>query len=74
MMVLSFRCTAWPAAPVPRLSQSTLLGNWPTSDKTETPRVCLLDLDLQFGTVSTYLDLPRREAVLNCCSDTEVDG
>ena len=29
--------------------------------KTETPRVCLLDLDLQFGTVSTYLNVPRRE-------------
>ena len=40
--------------------------------KTETPRVCLLDLDLQFGTVSTYLDLPRREAVLELLSDTEV--
>ncbi len=40
--------------------------------KTETPRVCLMDLDLQFGTVSTYLDLPRREAVLELLSDTEV--
>ncbi len=38
----------------------------------ETPRVCLLDLDLQFGTVSTYLDLPRRETVLELLSDTEV--
>tara|TARA_R110002167_G_scaffold100794_3_gene262888 strand:- start:73947 stop:75191 length:1245 start_codon:yes stop_codon:yes gene_type:complete len=40
--------------------------------KTETPRVCMMDLDLQFGTVSTYLDLPRREAVLELLSDTEV--
>uniref|UniRef100_UPI0040476BB0 AAA family ATPase n=1 Tax=Yoonia sp. TaxID=2212373 RepID=UPI0040476BB0 len=40
--------------------------------KTQTPRVCLMDLDLQFGTVSTYLDLPRREAVLELLSDTEV--
>lgn len=40
--------------------------------KTETPRVCLLDFDLQFGTVSTYLDLPRRETVLELLSDTEV--
>jgi pilus assembly protein CpaE len=33
-------------------------------------RVCLLDLDLQFGSTSTYLDLPRREAVLELLSDT----
>lgn len=40
--------------------------------KKETPpRVCILDLDLQFGTVSTYLDLPRREAVYEMLSDTE---
>lgn len=39
--------------------------------KTENPRVCLLDLDLQFGTISTYLDLPRRETVLELLSDTE---
>lgn len=39
--------------------------------KTENPRVCLLDLDLQFGTISTYLDLPRRETVLEMLSDTE---
>lgn len=40
-------------------------------DKTEPPRVCLLDLDLQFGTASTYLDLPRREAVFELLSNTE---
>lgn len=40
-------------------------------DKEDPPRVCLLDFDLQFGTVSTYLDLPRREAVLELLSDTE---
>lgn len=39
--------------------------------KTDGPRVCLIDLDLQFGTVSTYLDLPRRETVLELLSDTE---
>lgn len=33
-------------------------------------RVCLLDLDLQFGSVSTYLDLPRREAVFEMLQDT----
>jgi pilus assembly protein CpaE len=35
------------------------------------PKVCLLDLDLQFGSVSTYLDLPRREAVFEMLSETE---
>ena len=40
-------------------------------DKDDPPRVCLIDLDLQFGTVATYLDLPRREAVLELLSDTE---
>ncbi len=39
-------------------------------DKKKSPRVCLLDLDLQFGSVSTYLDLPRREAVYELLSDT----
>ena len=40
-------------------------------NKTDTPNVCLLDLDFQFGTASTYLDLPRREAVFEMLSDTE---
>jgi len=35
------------------------------------PNVCLLDLDLQTGSVSTYLDLPRREAVMEMLSETE---
>lgn len=34
------------------------------------PRVCLLDLDFQFGSVATYLDLPRREAIFELLSDT----
>jgi pilus assembly protein CpaE len=34
------------------------------------PRVCLLDLDFQYGSVSTYLDLPRREMVFEVLSDT----
>ncbi|GGG82210.1 pilus assembly protein CpaE [Salipiger pallidus] len=43
--------------------------------KDNPPRVCLLDLDLQFGSVATYLDLPRREAVLELLSDIEtMDG
>ena len=33
------------------------------------PRVCLLDLDLQFGSVSTLLDLPRRDAVAELWSE-----
>ncbi len=37
----------------------------------ESPNVCLLDLDLQFGSASTYLDLQRREAVFEMLSDTE---
>ena len=40
-------------------------------DKKDPPSVCLLDLDFQFGTSSTYLDLPRREAVLELLTDTE---
>ena len=37
----------------------------------ERPNVCLIDLDLQTGSVSTYLDLPRREAVMEMLSETE---
>lgn len=40
-------------------------------DKKNLPKVCLIDLDFQFGSVSTYLDLPRREAVLELLTDTE---
>ncbi len=40
-------------------------------DKNNPPKVCLLDLDFQFGSASTYLDLPRREAVLEMLTDTE---
>jgi pilus assembly protein CpaE len=42
-----------------------------TITKTDAPRVCLLDFDFQFGATSTYLDLPRREAVFEILSDTE---
>ena len=35
-------------------------------------RVCILDLDLQYGSVSTYLDLPRREAVFELLQDTSM--
>lgn len=40
-------------------------------DEAEAPRVCLIDLDLQFGSASTYLDLPRRETVYELLSDTD---
>jgi len=39
--------------------------------KTDGPSVCLLDFDMQFGTVSTFLDLARREAVYEMLSETE---
>lgn len=39
------------------------------------PRVCLIDMGLQFGSVGTYLDLPRREAVVELLSDIDsMDG
>ncbi|MDW4548347.1 AAA family ATPase [Defluviimonas sp. D31] len=41
-----------------------------TIQKNDAPRVCLLDLDFQYGSVSTYLDLPRREAVYEMLSNT----
>lgn len=42
-----------------------------TVDKKDSPRVCLMDFNLQFGSVSTYLDLPRREVVYEMWSDTD---
>lgn len=39
-------------------------------DPKDPPKVCLIDLDFQFGTASTYLDLPRRESVLEMLTDT----
>lgn len=41
-----------------------------TISKENAPRVCLIDLDFQYGSISTYLDLPRREAVYEMLSDT----
>jgi pilus assembly protein CpaE len=41
-----------------------------TSEKKDGPRVCLLDLDFQAGSVATYLDLPRREAVYELLTET----
>ncbi len=34
-------------------------------------KTCLMDFDLQAGSVSTYLDLPRREAIFELISDTD---
>ncbi len=42
-----------------------------TVDKKRPPKVCLIDLDLQFGAVATFLDLPRREVVYDMLSETE---
>ncbi|RMD93236.1 MAG: pilus assembly protein CpaE [Alphaproteobacteria bacterium] len=46
---------------------------WELSEelKKHDKRVCILDLDVQFGSVATYLDLPRKEAVFELLSDTE---
>ncbi len=41
-----------------------------TVSKTDGPRVCLIDLDFQYGSAATYLDLPRKEAVFEILSDT----
>lgn len=41
-----------------------------TTGKDESPKVCILDLDLQFGSVATFLDLPRREVVFEMLSET----
>ena len=36
----------------------------------QAPKVCLIDLDFQTGSVATYLDLARRDAVFVILSDT----
>ena len=57
---------AWELAIV----QSSKPRSRKSKDDTPPPRVCLLDFDFQTGTVSTYLDLARREAVYELLSDT----
>lgn len=45
------------------------------SGKEDGPRICLIDLGLQFGSVATYLDLPRRDAVMEVLSNIDdMDG
>lgn len=39
-------------------------------DAKDAPKVLIMDLDLQMGSVATFLDLPRREAVFELLSDT----
>ncbi len=39
-------------------------------EKPKQLQVCLLDFDLQYGSVATYLDLPRRETVYELLTDT----
>ncbi len=41
------------------------------ADKENEPRVCLIDLGLQTGSVATYLDLPRRDVVYEMWTDTD---
>ncbi|MEX3016478.1 CpaE family protein [Gymnodinialimonas hymeniacidonis] len=46
-------------------------------DKKNAPSVCIIDLDLQNGSVATYLDLPRREIMLEMLQDAtsmDTDG
>ncbi|ABD53912.1 AAA family ATPase [Jannaschia sp. CCS1] len=47
------------------------------ADKKNPPSVCVLDFDLQQGSVATYLDLPRRDIVLELLQDAatmDTDG
>ncbi len=41
-------------------------------EKKNNPSVCLIDFDLQYGSVSTFLDLPRRETIYELLSDTSM--
>lgn len=54
---------------------STLAANlaWELAniDKKAQPSVCLMDFDLQNGTLSTYLDLPRRDVVIELLQDAQ---
>ncbi|MCL3880902.1 AAA family ATPase [Marivita sp. GX14005] len=42
-----------------------------TVSKESPPKVCIIDLGLQFGAVTTYLDAQRRESVLELLTDPE---
>jgi len=46
-----------------------------TISKEDAPKVCILDLDFQYGSVSTFLDVPRRDHVYEMWSETSnADG
>ena len=42
-----------------------------TIEKKSDIKVCVLDFDFQYGSASTYLDLARRETVIELLTDTE---
>ncbi len=46
---------------------------WEIAERTsdQTPSVCLIDLDLQRGSIGTYLDLPCRDVVAEMLSDMD---
>lgn len=53
---------------------STLATNlaWElASERHAPPRVCLVDLDFQYGSVATYLDLARRDSVFELLTDPQ---
>jgi pilus assembly protein CpaE len=54
------------------LGASTFVTNiaWELVNLANSPaRVCILDLDFQYGSVATYLDLPRKDAVFELLTD-----
>ncbi|TFL19016.1 AAA family ATPase [Jannaschia formosa] len=46
-----------------------LAWEWANISKSEAPKVCLIDLGLQFGSVATYLDLPRKPTIYEVLTD-----
>ncbi|PWJ15016.1 AAA family ATPase [Jannaschia seohaensis] len=46
-----------------------LAWEWANISKHEAPKVCLIDLGLQFGSVATYLDLPRKATIYDVLTD-----
>ena len=46
-----------------------LAWEWANVSKTESPKVCIIDLGLQFGSVATYLDLPRKPTIYEVLTD-----
>jgi pilus assembly protein CpaE len=42
-----------------------------TVDKKKPPSVCLMDFDLQYGSIATYLDLPRRDVVVEMLQEAQ---